>query len=221
MGGTKGGGPEGWEAEIFALFLPLPPHFRSFSLSLSLGVFSWNFGGVCSARALKCTLLEPASPNVHILGSRRSKTPPKSNEKTTQRERQKERKFDWPKFDWPKMDWPKFYWPKLVKSGWPKRDWPKSVPSFVPGRTGRGRFPGRGGGRSFRSWPTLAKPTLANFSVSVFWPNFQPKKVKPQRPKDLHSDLDPKHSRPKPQNLGRGGPTLRDPTLRAPFHNFL
>ena len=23
-----------------------------------------------------------------------------------------------------------------------------------------------------RSWPTLAKPTLANFSVSVFWPNF-------------------------------------------------
>ena len=46
----KGGGPEGWwgpdgwEAQNFALFFPLPLHFRSFCLSLC--VFPWFFGGV-------------------------------------------------------------------------------------------------------------------------------------------------------------------------------
>ena len=42
-GGSKGGGPEGSGAQNFALF-SLPPHFYFFLLSL--GVFSWNFGGV-------------------------------------------------------------------------------------------------------------------------------------------------------------------------------
>ena len=40
-----GGGPEGWGAQNFALFFSVSrSHFRSFCLSL--GVFSWNFGGV-------------------------------------------------------------------------------------------------------------------------------------------------------------------------------
>ena len=52
--GPEGWGPEGWGtkpsggpkggAQNFALFFPLPPPFRSFCVSL--GVFSWNFGGV-------------------------------------------------------------------------------------------------------------------------------------------------------------------------------
>ena len=37
------------------------------------------------------------------------------------------------------------------------------------------------GPSNVRSWPTLAKPTLANFSVSVFWTNFlNPKSPNPQ-----------------------------------------
>ena len=48
------------------------------------------------------------------------------------------------------------------------------------------------------SWPTLAKPTLANLSDSEFWPNFSKKRPKPQRPKDLHSDLDPLHTGARP-----------------------
>ena len=36
--------PEGWRAQNFALFFPLPSPF-SFFFSLFLGVFSWNFGG--------------------------------------------------------------------------------------------------------------------------------------------------------------------------------
>ena len=42
--GPEGWGAEGWGAQNFALLFPLPPPFRSFCLSL--GVFSWNFGGV-------------------------------------------------------------------------------------------------------------------------------------------------------------------------------
>ena len=43
-GAPKGGAPKGGEAQNFALFFPFPPPFRSFCVSL--GVFSWNFGGV-------------------------------------------------------------------------------------------------------------------------------------------------------------------------------
>ena len=56
-GGPEGWGPEGWGAQNFALFFPSPAHkIRSFLPSL--GVFSWNFGGVSSAGALKCARLE-------------------------------------------------------------------------------------------------------------------------------------------------------------------
>ena len=54
--GPEGWGPEGWApAQISRFFFPFPPPFRSFCVSL--GVFSWNFGGV-SAGALKCARLE-------------------------------------------------------------------------------------------------------------------------------------------------------------------
>ena len=67
--GPEGWGPEGWGAQNFALFFPPPAHIfilffslqgssRLFFLSpdafssffLSLGVFSWNFGGVLVGR---------------------------------------------------------------------------------------------------------------------------------------------------------------------------
>ena len=44
LSGSEGWGPKGWEARNFVLFFPLPLPF--FSVCLSLGVFSWNFGGV-------------------------------------------------------------------------------------------------------------------------------------------------------------------------------
>ena len=43
-GGSKCGGPKAGGPKICAFFSLSRPHFRSFSLSL--GVFSWNFGGV-------------------------------------------------------------------------------------------------------------------------------------------------------------------------------
>ena len=66
------------------------------------------------------------------------------------------------------------------------------------------------------AWPNLAKPTLASFSVDRLWPNglltnlcfsaftklSEPQKK--QRPKDPHSDLNPKpHS--KPETRGERG----------------
>ena len=54
--GPEGWGPEGWGPKISRFFFPFPPPFRSFCVSL--GVFSWNFGGVWSAGALKCARLE-------------------------------------------------------------------------------------------------------------------------------------------------------------------
>ena len=75
----------------------------------------------------------------------------------------------------------------------------------------------------------LAKPTLASsltdfgqtLCFSVLAKFSEPKKPKPQRPKNLYSDLNPKPYRPKPKTGGEGarqfGPTLRDPTLRGPF----
>ena len=52
VGARRRGGPK------FSRFFPLSrSQFRSF-LSLSLEVFSWNFGGVCSAGTLKCARQE-------------------------------------------------------------------------------------------------------------------------------------------------------------------
>ena len=42
-GARKGGAPKGGGPKIPRFFFPLPPPFRSFCVSL--GVFSWNFGG--------------------------------------------------------------------------------------------------------------------------------------------------------------------------------
>ena len=67
-GAPKGGGPEGWGArrvggQNFALFSLSRHNFHFFfslsgcllvSFFLSLGVFSWNFGGVLVGRDLKC-----------------------------------------------------------------------------------------------------------------------------------------------------------------------
>ena len=54
--GPKGGGPEGWGAQNFALFSLSRRKIRSFPPSL--GVFSWNFGGVFEGGTLKCARLE-------------------------------------------------------------------------------------------------------------------------------------------------------------------
>ena len=78
-GGPKGGGPKGGGPKFRAFFflLPLPFSFffslsgdvlLSFCLSpdvfsclffLSLGIFSWNFGGVLVGRDLKCACFCP------------------------------------------------------------------------------------------------------------------------------------------------------------------
>ena len=52
----KGGAPKGGGAKISRFFFPFPPPFRCFCVSL--GVFSWNFGGVLKRGALKCARLE-------------------------------------------------------------------------------------------------------------------------------------------------------------------
>ena len=54
--GPKGGAPKGGGAQNFALFSLSHTHFRSFSLSL--GVFSWNFGGVFEDGPLNVRVLE-------------------------------------------------------------------------------------------------------------------------------------------------------------------
>ena len=83
-GAPKGGGPKGGGPKISRFFCSLPPEISFFLLSL--GVFSWNFGGVLKTGTLKCARLEfsgcrvkprrprsrrgftpqPESPNVHI-----------------------------------------------------------------------------------------------------------------------------------------------------------
>ena len=72
----KSGAPKGGEPKI-SLFSLSRRHFALF-VSLSLGAFSWNFGGFLKRRGLKCARLE--SPNGHILRSRPSKNPPKFHE---------------------------------------------------------------------------------------------------------------------------------------------
>ena len=96
---------------ISLFFFPFPPPFRSFCVSL--GVFSLNFGVVFEFRNPKmCTFGlsgcrvkprrphqtgppglahdSPRTPNVHISGPLRFKTPPKFHEKTPKRHRKSE-----------------------------------------------------------------------------------------------------------------------------------
>ena len=56
VGAPKGGPRRVGEQNFTVFFSFFRPHSRSFYLSL--GVFSWNFGGVSSARALSCARLE-------------------------------------------------------------------------------------------------------------------------------------------------------------------
>ena len=58
-----------------------------------------------------------------------------------------------------------------------------------------------------RSWPTLAKPTWADFSELVFWPNFLNPKKK----------TNPKHLNPKPWERG---PTFRVPPFGPTCSGF-
>ena len=144
-------------AQNFVFFSLSRHHVRSFCPSL--GVFTWNFGGVWSAGTLKCARLESESPNRHILGSRHSKKK-KNTTKIPREDTQRETKRakmgagEWKKSAefwaphplgphpsgglhlrgptlWGPTMWPKLDWPKLVKSGWTKRDWPKSVSSWA------------------------------------------------------------------------------------------
>ena len=78
-------------AQNFALFSLSRPNFRSFSLSL--GVFSWNFGSVFKGRAAGVSHDSPRTPNVHIEGSRRFKHHQNSTRRPPEREREKERKW--------------------------------------------------------------------------------------------------------------------------------
>ena len=132
----------GW----FWTLLPAPdpptldrPKFRS-SFSLSLGVFSLNFG-----------VFEAGPSNVHVWAILRGPTlrvrfflflgPTLwSATMTHTRSRNGLAKNGLARIGlakiglgqyWfgPKPRWPKMDWPKLVKSGWPERDWRKSVSS--------------------------------------------------------------------------------------------
>ena len=103
---------------------PDRPNFRSF-LSLSrrkirsflpsLGVFSWNFGGVfegwdpqmCTSGLSGCRVRAPArgkkkERNFGRSGGRGSGGGPKHTHHTHTTQ-----KMGWPKMDWPKLDWPK------------------------------------------------------------------------------------------------------------------
>ena len=88
------GPPYAGPPKISLFLFPLPPHVRSFCLSL--GVFSLNFGGVFEAPkpsnvhvwALGLSCEVPATtrtPNVHISGPRRFKHLPKYHERTPKR----------------------------------------------------------------------------------------------------------------------------------------
>ena len=62
--------------------------------------------------------------------------------------------------------------------------------------------------------PTLAKPTLANFSVFSVWAKFlNPKEPEPPRPRDQHSDLNP-------QTQGEGAPHPSGPLHALQAHLF-
>ena len=144
-GGPKGGAPKGGGPKISRFFFLLPPPFSFFfslsggsscvifslsgcllvSFFLSLGVFSWNFGGVLVGRDLKC-LFSPLGCRVEASGGLQAggicrewmsnfpkrahlsvlalQTPPKFHEKTPG-EREREKKIEneggsWGVFSW-------------------------------------------------------------------------------------------------------------------------
>ena len=75
--GPEGGAPKGGGPKISRFFFPFPPPFRCFCVSL--GVFSWNFGGVLKRRCPEmCTFgvlgLSCASPGGPVWWGRRGFT---------------------------------------------------------------------------------------------------------------------------------------------------
>ena len=79
----------------------------------------------------------------------------------------------------PRRVWDRRVGPPNPEKWAPKGEAPK--PRKMWGPKGEAPNPEKCGARRVGpwSWPTLAKPTLANFSVSVFWPKFLNKKPKP------------------------------------------
>ena len=95
----KKSGPEGWGAQHFELFSPLPlPIFGSF-LSLSLGVFSWNF----------CWCLKRRSPHMCAFGVRRGPQggPGAGGNRRVPKPTTHNNTADIEGVDWPKLDWSK------------------------------------------------------------------------------------------------------------------
>ena len=99
--GTRRVGPRRVGPKISRFFFPFPPPFRSHCVSL--GVFSWNFGGVLKRRSPQmCTfgvlgLVGPPGFHTTAREPKRAhfrvpafKTPPKFNEKTPKRGRNNE-----------------------------------------------------------------------------------------------------------------------------------
>ena len=137
--------PSSGPPKISLFFLPLPPHFCSFCLSL--GVFSLNFGSFCEDQDPQmCTFglsgcrVKPRRPTFsatlrrgpHPFGPHffwvwpptlRGPQPFVAAQIVTPPKHEFGPKMDWPKTDWPKTDWPKTDWPK---TGWPKMDLAKN-----------------------------------------------------------------------------------------------
>ena len=114
--GPRRVGPRRVRGPKFRAFFPLPPPFRSFCVSL--GVFSWNFGGLLKAGTLKCARLE-------FSGCRVNPRRPQSrrglwglgfakfgqNTKTLKSVKVGLAKVG-QAHNWPKSVWPKSVWPK-------------------------------------------------------------------------------------------------------------
>ena len=130
-------------------------------------------------------------------------TPPKFHETN---ERKKERNMWQEREKNEILGSPPFGPPTRPKSGlgqkWSGQKWPKE----------------RAKGGLGQKWYLQSWLTLANLSVLVCWPNFQPKKPKPQTPR-LAFRLGPQSLNTQTLNLERRarpfGPTLQDPTLQG------
>ena len=86
-----------------------------------------------------------------------------------------------------------FWTPRTVTADYGQTDF---------GQTHFGQF------QCFRVLTDFGQTDFGQFQCfSVLAKFSKPQKPKPQRPKNLHSNLNPKPHRPKPQNPGRGGPT--------------
>ena len=129
--------PNAQTAQNCALFSPFPPHVRSFFLSLSLGVFSLNFGvwtlGLsCEAPGLHTTareLLDPPHPVKMVAGEGQKKSEILGGPAEEVRRRAVvyfgQLYFGqfllWPVPLWPVLLWPLLFWPVLL---WPSLPWP-------------------------------------------------------------------------------------------------